>query len=178
MLDTRCNDRKTQRPGHHVQKLLPLESPLLYGGPPVAPSGFDRMRFLFTMSDIGRPRRKRRRTSLASTSKGLPSRSMRTHDGASRTKLMNASDLSSDSSNLQGLGTSGEPRRSPRPGGARRDRTDDLMLAKHALSQLSYGPFSRQSALKAFPRREAPQGRPAAAPDGAIVKRADARAGA
>ena len=25
-------------------------------------------------------------------------------------------------------------------GGARRDRTDDLMLAKHALSQLSYGP--------------------------------------
>jgi hypothetical protein len=28
----------------------------------------------------------------------------------------------------------------PHPGGARRDRTDDLMLAKHALSQLSYGP--------------------------------------
>ena len=28
-------------------------------------------------------------------------------------------------------------------GGARRDRTDDLMLAKHALSQLSYGPVSR-----------------------------------
>jgi hypothetical protein len=28
-----------------------------------------------------------------------------------------------------------------RLGGARRDRTDDLMLAKHALSQLSYGPF-------------------------------------
>ena len=30
-------------------------------------------------------------------------------------------------------------------GGARRDRTDDLMLAKHALSQLSYGPGSRRS---------------------------------
>jgi hypothetical protein len=29
-------------------------------------------------------------------------------------------------------------------GGARRDRTDDLMLAKHALSQLSYGPFQRE----------------------------------
>ena len=29
---------------------------------------------------------------------------------------------------------------SARNGGARRDRTDDLMLAKHALSQLSYGP--------------------------------------
>jgi hypothetical protein len=28
-------------------------------------------------------------------------------------------------------------------GGARRDRTDDLMLAKHALSQLSYGPAKR-----------------------------------
>jgi hypothetical protein len=30
-----------------------------------------------------------------------------------------------------------------RNGGARRDRTDDLMLAKHALSQLSYGPVDR-----------------------------------
>ena len=29
-------------------------------------------------------------------------------------------------------------------GGARRDRTDDLMLAKHALYQLSYGPRLRQ----------------------------------
>jgi hypothetical protein len=32
-------------------------------------------------------------------------------------------------------------RGSPRSGGARRDRTDDLLLAKQALSQLSYGPF-------------------------------------
>ena len=34
----------------------------------------------------------------------------------------------------------------PRPrgnGGARRDRTDDIVLAKHALSQLSYGPDHR-----------------------------------
>jgi hypothetical protein len=29
------------------------------------------------------------------------------------------------------------------PGGARRDRTDDLLLAKQALSQLSYGPDQR-----------------------------------
>ena len=29
-------------------------------------------------------------------------------------------------------------------GGARRDRTDDLLLAKQALSQLSYGPFKNQ----------------------------------
>jgi hypothetical protein len=35
-------------------------------------------------------------------------------------------------------------RRSP-TGGARRDRTDDLLLAKQALSQLSYGPFRVQS---------------------------------
>src|ERR1700688_2760344 len=35
-----------------------------------------------------------------------------------------------------------QQRRSSIPsGGARRDRTDDLMLAKHALSQLSYGPI-------------------------------------
>src|SRR5439155_26965007 len=36
-----------------------------------------------------------------------------------------------------------EARRAKR-GGARRDRTDDLMLAKHALSQLSYGPVTRR----------------------------------
>ena len=29
-------------------------------------------------------------------------------------------------------------------GGARRDRTDDLLLAKQALSQLSYGPSTNQ----------------------------------
>ena len=32
--------------------------------------------------------------------------------------------------------------RSREYGGARRDRTDDLMLAKHPLYQLSYGPIS------------------------------------
>src|SRR3954452_14349853 len=34
-------------------------------------------------------------------------------------------------------------------GGARRDRTDALMLAKHALSQLSYGPVTRRRMLYA-----------------------------
>jgi hypothetical protein len=34
--------------------------------------------------------------------------------------------------------------RNHRSGGARRDRTDDLLLAKQALSQLSYGPFGDQ----------------------------------
>ncbi len=33
-------------------------------------------------------------------------------------------------------------RKPPSPGGAERDRTDDLLLAKQALSQLSYSPFS------------------------------------
>jgi hypothetical protein len=37
-------------------------------------------------------------------------------------------------------GSMQQARRSQTSGGARRDRTDDLMLAKHALSQLSYGP--------------------------------------
>ena len=35
----------------------------------------------------------------------------------------------------------------PKFGGARRDRTDDLMLAKHALSQLSYGPVPEDECL-------------------------------
>ncbi len=38
-------------------------------------------------------------------------------------------------------------------GGARRDRTDDLMLAKHALSQLSYGPILREKKNLASARR-------------------------
>src|SRR5918911_743070 len=33
----------------------------------------------------------------------------------------------------------------PDAGGARRDRTDDLLLAKQALSQLSYGPLGTPS---------------------------------
>src|ERR1700688_3967553 len=38
-------------------------------------------------------------------------------------------------------------------GGARRDRTDDLMLAKHALSQLSYGPVPEDECFKLGKRR-------------------------
>ena len=36
-------------------------------------------------------------------------------------------------------------------GGARRDRTDDLMLAKHALSQLSYGPVPEDECFTRSP---------------------------
>ncbi len=51
-------------------------------------------------------------------------------------------------------------------GGARRDRTDDLMLAKHALYQLSYGPLSAsgegtaQESVSFDPRRQQGDGRP------------------
>ena len=38
----------------------------------------------------------------------------------------------------------GVARRRRAPGGARRVRTDDLMLAKHALYQLSYGPIGSE----------------------------------
>ena len=44
------------------------------------------------------------------------------------------------------------------PGGARRDRTDDLLLAKQALSQLSYGPAPVEiepNRLSAFPEASA-----------------------
>ena len=45
-------------------------------------------------------------------------------------------------------------RRSSIPsGGARRDRTDDLMLAKHALSQLRYGPVPEDECFKLDERR-------------------------
>ena len=43
----------------------------------------------------------------------------------------------------------------PASGGARRDRTDDLMLAKHALSQLSYGPLFLAGRCAAGSRHQA-----------------------
>ena len=39
-------------------------------------------------------------------------------------------------------------------GGARRDRTDDLMLAKHALYQLSYGPRRDAGRIRSSSARE------------------------
>ena len=46
-------------------------------------------------------------------------------------------------------------RQSEPSGGARRDRTDDLMLAKHALSQLSYGPVPEDEGKSRLPTRPA-----------------------
>ena len=45
-------------------------------------------------------------------------------------------------------------RAAPRSGGARRNRTDDLLLAKQALSQLSYGPAARRPAHRKRRTRE------------------------
>ena len=50
--------------------------------------------------------------------------------------------------------------RSQPSGGARRDRTDDLLLAKQALSQLSYGPVPvgcGKSVLTGLPSRSSPR---------------------
>lgn len=54
-----------------------------------------------------------------------------------------------------GRGGEGVRREAPhsRNGGARRDRTDDLMLAKHALSQLSYGPMRVLARIMVGPER-------------------------
>src|SRR6202012_3778198 len=50
--------------------------------------------------------------------------------------------------------TNGETVSAIKPsGGARRDRTDDLMLAKHALSQLSYGPVPEDECFALDQRR-------------------------
>ena len=46
------------------------------------------------------------------------------------------------------------------PGGAGRDRTDDLRLAKPALSQLSYSPFARIARGPGEPRSEVSSVRP------------------
>ena len=42
------------------------------------------------------------------------------------------------------------------PGGASRDRTDDPLLAKQVLSQLSYGPFSQIPRMVGLGRFELP----------------------
>ena len=101
---------------------------------------FDRMRFLFTMSEI-EDRKKRRRTGIL-----LAGHSAFVTPSA---RALNETDKlhrkGQERFNL--LDTSSRPG-GPDFGGARRDRTDDLMLAKHALSQLSYGPVSRPAGAR------------------------------
>jgi hypothetical protein len=93
------------------------------------------MRFLFTMSDMERP--------AASCKARLPSTLSKRN-----ARLKNETDQNRIERIFAPAGSAylSRPPGSPSIqdyGGARRDRTDDLMLAKHALSQLSYGPVSR-----------------------------------
>jgi hypothetical protein len=67
--------------------------------------------------------------------------------------------LSSYAGHASPFGSVAAPRvaRRAKRGGARRDRTDDLMLAKHALSQLSYGPVPEDECLAGMPSRSSRQ---------------------
>jgi hypothetical protein len=72
-----------------------------------------------------------------------------TRNGCRHLKLRNrpascANNKASQSSRASDPAVGSRTRRS---GGARRDRTDDLLLAKQALSQLSYGPFRYQGSV-------------------------------
>ena len=109
------------------------------------PASDNRMRFLFTMSDIGgrktddgeqtRPRRpsglRQRRPERVITRAKAKLIKLHRKDGSSP-RGANPEDVAHPPSVVRSP--------SSENGGARRDRTDDLMLAKHALSQLSYGP--------------------------------------
>ena len=93
------------------------------------------MRFLFTMSEIqGRKERRRIEFLFAGRSAFVTLSAL----------ALNESDKShrKDWRRLRRLAIH-QDLKARGVGGARRDRTDDLMLAKHALSQLSYGPGSR-----------------------------------
>ena len=70
---------------------------------------------------------------FTATSQGGP-------DGYRTCFLFTMFKITAGTSAFRELFDSGHRPQAGRHGGARRDRTDDLMLAKHALSQLSYGP--------------------------------------
>ena len=73
-------------------------------------------------------------------------RNQETHHALMRTTCPNQCLLTMSETALPGCCRTGEPREAGRapcllkPGGAGRARTDDLLLAKQALSRLSYGP--------------------------------------
>ena len=64
------------------------------------------------------------------------------HRGDRNQRGTNSDAWTSSSDSMFGarISTANQNRDAAKAGGARRNRTDDLMLAKHALSQLSYGP--------------------------------------
>jgi hypothetical protein len=89
----------------------------------------NRMRFLFTMS-----------SSQRLVIRQIAQSTLSLEDRASR-RAIQPSRETAIFKLISFIGVSPLRRPSLEPGGARRDRTDDLMLAKHALSQLSYGPL-------------------------------------
>jgi hypothetical protein len=96
---------------------------------------------MFPLHDFKHPPKEPPRTN--------PSRTNPSRTNPSRT-LSRTSSTNPDPTDQDRLKTDG-----PQPnGGARRDRTDDLKLAKLALSQLSYGPVLEQ-AFRTSPRAAA-----------------------
>ncbi len=157
----RCSNRRKKRSLCQARLAATCGLPLL--------RPFDRMCFLFTMSDIGLApslSSKRRLTfeldlpeaSLSGFRRPNETDLHRTRVFAGRTKEHRAVDRSTNQRSAEIARSMSAPAdaisdylgehdvENP-SGGARRDRTDDLMLAKHALSQLSYGPVRRQSAM-------------------------------
>ena len=102
------------------------------------------MRFLFTMSEIERSAPSGARLPSTLSKRQAPQKRNlfklhRKDSGAPAPSLVQPRVLLNPEASSTGVETS----KAKTFGGARRDRTDDLMLAKHALSQLSYGPVSR-----------------------------------
>jgi hypothetical protein len=106
------------------------------------PSSGNRMRFLFTMSEI-----RRRRTEDGEQSSPCGRSAVLTPSASLISARQTHESHRKEEAPRTGLRPLSSVLRHP-IGGARRDRTDDLMLAKHALSQLSYGPVSRPAAPK------------------------------
>jgi hypothetical protein len=115
---------------------------------------------LFTMSDITRPHQAVRPGDgsgivfYGRAEASIPHRPMRCESNLARSNLWKRSNPGkSSSSRVKAIIAASIAPHSTAPldiGGARRDRTDDLLLAKQALSQLSYGP-SRAGTARAFP---------------------------
>ena len=97
-----------------------------------------RINLLFTMSEIphAHPKGCSMRSDVSRTMIGV---------FASTARLRSSSYAGHHASPSATRGAATGPK--AKRGGARRDRTDDLMLAKHALSQLSYGPVTRRRML-------------------------------
>ena len=102
---------------------------------------FARNDLLFTMSDNTRMQAARGRDALHA----------RIHfHGRVWRSIKSPPSLRASAGNLRGskAGLPTEAAVAAKVGGARRDRTDDLLLAKQALSQLSYGPFSAAHSIR------------------------------